>query len=206
MKKEIIILKYLFITFILFISSSVIASVEWSEWKEIKFSQVPLKIDISINNEIGDTSFQAWRMNGNFNGKKAFLIWLENNSNIGKLIIEYTKYPPGWAITGSENDRKYLISNTARMLGLEKKNNPLKNLKKNEIERYRDMKNNVVPFTFFENKGNTCVIFNKGFYKVDDGFRDSALDDETISAVFCKNSGTISKSSLHILIDAIQRE
>ena len=113
--------------------------------------------------------------------------------------------PEGWIIPGSANDKKYLIYSVARLFNFSKKDNPIKKLKKNEIERYRDIIGRVVPYTVYEHLNKACVVFFKEFYKADSGYLDSAEADETISVGFCKNSGSLTQSEITTLIDSINR-
>ena len=196
-------MKKLFIIALVFFITSFAKAADWGEWKTINSSAIPLNLN-NISNIIGQTSFSAWRMDGKFEGAKGFVIWVENYSNEGKLIIEYVKFPPAWVIVGSGNDKKLLINKTASLLNVDKKNNPLKRLSKNEIERYRDIENNVVPHVFFSYDNNSCLVFNKGYYKRESGYVKSSEDDETLTAVFCKYSGSLSESDAHQLIDSIQ--
>tara|TARA_Y100001970_G_C13882050_1_gene674315 strand:+ start:103 stop:702 length:600 start_codon:yes stop_codon:yes gene_type:complete len=196
-------MKKLFISIlILFFSNFAIAD-EWSQWKSINANAIPLSFN-NINNVIGDLNPDAWKTEASFDGSKAFQIWVENYSNIGSLIIDYIKFPPTWVIKGSANDRNYIKEAALRLLGVDKKNNPLKNLSKSEIERYRDTENNVVPYVFFSFENQVCIIFNKGYYKREDGFINSPDDDETLTVLFCKYEGNISESDVNNLIDGIQ--
>ena len=137
-------------------------------------------------------------------GKKAEQYWIENYSSEGFLLLSYLKMPQGWIITDSGNDKKYIISQAQYLLNIERKNNPIRKIKKRDIERYRDIYNNVVPYVFFDYEDSSCIIFKKGFFKRDSGFVASANDDETLSGVFCKNQGAIDQNFANQLIDSIQ--
>ena len=71
--------------------------------------------------------------------------------------------PPGWHITGSGNDKKYIIRKGEYLLNIE--NNPLDRIKKRDIERYRDIHDNVVAYVYFDHEDLSCIIFKKGYFK-----------------------------------------
>ena len=198
-------IKIIFLTLIIFISNKVIADQSWGEWKSINIAQITFKIDSNLNAIVGDSSYSAWRTDGKLDGRKAFEVWVEKNSNKGQASIIHTKFPQGWVILGTENDRKYLIKTTARLFNFSKKNNPIKNLKKNEIERYRDINGRVIPYTVYEHLNKACTVFFKEFYKADSGYLDSAEADEVIAVGFCRNSGLLTENEITALIDSINR-
>ena len=188
------------ISFILF--STILKAVEqtWTEWEKVKYT--PLEFE-DISNLIGNGSFTNWYSEGKMDaGKKAQQFWIENYTNKGFIIIEYLAMPPGWHITGSGNDKKYIIRKSEYLLNTE--NNPLGRIKKRDIERYRDIHNNVVAYVYFDHEGSSCIIIKKGYFKNQSGYVASAHDSETLVGIFCKNSGTIDEIFAHQLIDAME--
>jgi hypothetical protein len=200
--KNITIFKIFLISIIL-LSSNYVRASKWSEWKEISNQSIPLNF-ISIDNLIGNSNFSGWITEAKLQGGKAKQYWIESYFSEGFILIDYIKFPPAWVITGSENDRKYIISKAGNLLGLERKNNPIKNISKKDIERYRDIENNVTPYVYFQFDNQECVIFNKGYYKRESGYIQSVEDDETLTVLFCKYSGLIENDFVHKLIDSIQ--
>ena len=195
--------KKVILTFILlfFLSLNLKAS-KWTDWKDTNF--VPIKFN-DIQQLIGNGSFINSYSEGKMDaGKKATQYWIENYSSEGYLILNYLKMPQGWIITDSGNDKKYIISEAQYLLNVDRKDNPIRKIKKRDIERYRDVHNNVVPYVFFDYENSSCIIFKKGFFKRDSGFVVSANDDETLSGVFCKNQDTIDQNFAHQLINSIQ--
>ena len=193
----------IFLVSIILLSSNLVWASKWSEWKEISSQSIPLNFN-SIDSLIGNSDFSGWITEAKLQGGKAKQYWIENYFSEGFILIDYIKFPPAWVITGSENDRKYIISKVGNLLGLERKNNPIKNISKKDIERYRDVENNVTPHIYFQFDNKECVIFNKGYYKREAGYIQSAEDDETLTVLFCKNSGVIENDFVHALIDSIQ--
>ena len=188
------------ISLILF--STILKAVEqtWTDWEKVTYS--PLVFE-DISNLIGNGSFTNWHSEGKMDaGKKAHHYWIENYTNKGFIIIDYLAMPPAWVITGSGNDKKYLIRKAEYLLNT--KNNPLKRLKKRDIERYRDIHDNVVAYVYFDHEGSSCIIFKKGYFKNQSGYVASAQDSETLVGIFCKNSGTVDEIFAHQLIDAME--
>lgn len=193
-----------FIIFILILfNCNIVLSSDWTEWREISNQSLPLKID-NISDIIGQSEFSGWISEANFQGGKAKNYWIENYFTKGFILIDYLKFPPTWVIRDSGNDKKYIISKVGYLLNLDRRNNPIKNISKKDIERYRDVENNVVPHVFFQFENQECLIINKGYYKRETGYIRSVEDDETLSILFCKNSGIINSNTAQILIDSIQ--
>ena len=82
--------------------------------------------------------------------------------------------------------------------------NAIESLKKRDIERYRDIHNNVVAYVYFDHEGSSCIIFKKGYFKTQSGYVPSSHDSETLVGVFCKNSGTIDEIFAHQLINSME--
>ena len=93
---------------------------------------------------------------------------------------------------------------SSNILNVERKNNPLKGISKKDIERYRDVYNNVVPYVFFDYDNSVCVIIKKGYYRGTSGYEEDARDVETLVAVFCKQNGTIDQAFAQRLINSIE--
>lgn len=195
-------LKIILVSIILLLSNNVLAS-EWSEWKEISNQSIPLNFN-NIDDLIGNSDFSGWATEAKLQGGDAKQYWIENSFSEGFILIDYYKLPPAWVITGSENDRKYITSKVGNFLGLENKNNPLKNISKKDIDRYRDVENNVTAYIYFQFENQECVVFKKGYYKRDFGYTQAVEDDETLTVLFCKYSGFIENDFVHQLIDSIQ--
>ena len=151
--------KFLFILFFLVLSTNSYAGT-WSDWQSANTSQLKISIDSNISDLIGDTKINSWISDGKMKGgKKGSQSWSEKLTNEITLFISHYKLPDGWFIPGSDNDRKYLIRQNAYMLNVEKKDNPIKKLNMNEIERHRDTEGNVVAYTTYDYLNKTCVIF-----------------------------------------------
>mgnify|MGYP006209457575 CR=1 FL=1 len=193
----------IFLVSIILLSSNHVWANEWSEWKELSRQSIPLNFN-NVDSLIDNSDFSGWMSEQKLQGGKAKQYWIENYFSEGFIIIDYYKLPAGWIITGSQNDRKYIISKVEYLLNIERKNNPIKDISKKDIERYRDVENNVTPHVYFQFDSQECVVFNKGYFKRDSGYRESSDDDETLSVLFCKNSGVIEKDFAHKLIDSIQ--
>ena len=188
------------ISLILISSQIKSAKQTWTDWKEVSYT--PLEFG-DIYSLIGDGSFTNWYSQGKMDaGKKAHQYWMENYTNKGFIIIEYLAMPPAWHITGSGNDKKYIISKGGYLLNTE--NNPLDRIKKRDIERYRDIYNNVVAYVYFDHEGSSCIIFKKGYFKNQSGYVPSTHDSETLVGIYCKDSGPIDEIFAHELIDLIQ--
>ena len=186
----------------LFLFSTILKAIEqtWSDYEKIKYS--PLVFE-DISSLIGNGSFTNWYSEGKMDaGKKAHHYWIENYTDKGFFVIEYLAMPPGWHITGSGNDKKFITKKAEYLLNT--KNNPLKRLKKRDIERHRDINNNVVAYVYFDFEGSSCIIFKKGYFRTQSGFVPSAHDSETLVGVFCKNSGTIDEIFAQQLIDSTE--
>jgi len=195
--------KYLFIIFFLLLSKNCYA--EWGDWQEINTSQLKISIDPSISDIIGDTNIDSWKSDGKMKGgKKAFQSWSEKITSEITLFIKHFKLPEGWVIEGSENDRTYLINENKWMLNIEKKDNPIRKLNKNDIERHRDNQGTVVAYTTYDYQNKVCVIFFKEFYKADAGFSNVSEADETITVLLCKKS--LQENEVTSLIESINRK
>ena len=177
----------------------------WTDWKEVdNISFVPI-IFTDINDVIGNGTFYSWHSEGKMDaGKKAHQYWIENYTENGYLLISYLKMPPAWVIRDSGNDKKYLKQQAQFLLNLDRKNNPLKSISKKDIERFRDVYNNVVPYVFFDYDNSVCVIIKKGYYRNESGYVVAAEDDETLVAIFCKQNGTIDQAFAQRLINSIE--
>ena len=196
--------KFLFFLFFLVLSTNTYAGT-WSDWENADTSQLKISIDSNISDIIGDTNINSWKSDGKMKGgKKAFQSWSEKLTNEITLFISHYKLPDGWFITGSDNDRKYLIGQNAYMLNVKKKDNPIKKLNKKEIERHRDTEGNVVAYTTYDYLNKVCVIFFKEYYKADSGYTDVANADETITVVLCKKS--LQENEVISLIESINRK
>ena len=192
---------FVIISMLVFFSKSINAG-EWSEWKEVPISAIPLNYE-RIYNILKSPKISSWLSKANLEGGKAFNYYINITSSLGFARINYLKFPPGWVITGSENDRKYLISNVEFLLNIKNKNNPIKNVSKKNIERYRDINNTVVPYLFFSYNDENCMIINKGYHKRETGYTQSVEDDETLSILFCKNNDEINKDDAIEIINSI---
>lgn len=196
--------KFLICLFFLVLSTNSYAGT-WSDWENANASQLKISIDSNISDIIGDTNINSWKSDGKLKGgKKGFHSWSEKLTNTITLYISHYKLPSGWFISGSDNDRKYLIRQNAYMLNIEKKNNPIKKLNKKEIERYRDTEGVVVAYTTYDYLNKVCVIFFKEYYKSDSGYTDVANADETITVVLCKKS--LQENEVISLIESINRK
>ena len=177
----------------------------WTDWKEVDtISFVPITFT-DINDVIGNGTFYSWYSEGKLDaGKIAYQYWTENYTENGYLLINLIKMPPSFVITGSGNDKKYIRDQAEFILNVERKNNPLKGISKKDIERYRDVYNNVVPYVFFDYDNSVCVIIKKGYYRGTSGYEEDARDVETLVAVFCKQNGTIDQAFAERLINSIE--
>ena len=186
---------------LLFISTQIKSAKQtWADWKEVTY--IPLEFG-DINILIGDGPFTNWYSEGRMDaGKKAHQYWIENYTNKGFIIIEYLAMPAAWHISNSGNDKKYIIQKGEYLLNTE--NNPLERIKKRDIERYRDIYNNVVAYVYFDHEGSSCVIFKKGYFKNQSGYVPSTHDSETLVGIYCTEYGTIDEIIAHEFIDAVQ--
>lgn len=177
----------------------------WTDWKEVDtISFVPITFT-DINDVIGNGTFYSWYSEGKLDaGKIAYQYWTENYTENGYLLINLIKMPPSFVITGSGNDKKYIRDQAEFILNVERKNNPLKGISKKDIERYRDVYNNVVPYVFFDYDNSVCIIIKKGYYRGVSGYEEDARDVETLVAVFCKQNGTIDQAFAQRLINSIE--
>ena len=177
----------------------------WTDWKEVDtISFVPITFT-DINDVIGNGTFYSWYSEGKLDaGKIAYQYWTENYTENGYLLINLIKMPPSFVITGSGNDKKYIRDQAEFILNVERKNNPLKGISKKDIERYRDVYNNVVPYVFFDYDNSVCIIIKKGYYRGVSGYEEDARDVETLVAVFCKQNGTIDQAFAERLINSIE--
>ncbi len=177
----------------------------WTDWKEVdNISFVPITFT-DINDVIGNGTFYSWYSEGKLDaGKIAYQYWIENYTENGYLLINLIKMPPSFVITGSGNDKKYIRDQAEFILNVERKNNPLKGISKKDIERYRDVYNNVVPYVFFDYDNSVCIIIKKGYYRGVSGYEEDARDVETLVAVFCKQNGTIDQAFAQRLINSIE--
>ncbi len=177
----------------------------WTDWKEVDtISFVPITFT-DINDVIGNGTFYSWYSEGKLDaGKIAYQYWTENYTENGYLLINLVKMPPSFVITGSGNDKKYIRDQAEFILNVERKNNPLKGISKKDIERYRDVYNNVVPYVFFDYDNSVCIIIKKGYYRGTSGYEEDARDVETLVAVFCKQNGTIDQAFAQRLINSIE--
>ena len=177
----------------------------WTDWKEVDtISFVPITFT-DINDVIGNGTFYSWYSEGKLDaGKIAYQYWTENYTENGYLLINLVKMPPSFVITGSGNDKKYIRDQAEFILNVERKNNPLKGISKKDIERYRDVYNNVVPYVFFDYDNSVCIIIKKGYYRGTSGYEEDARDVETLVAVFCKQNGTIDQDFAQRLINSIE--
>ena len=137
-------------------------------------------------------------------GKKAHQYLIENYTDNGYLFISYLKMPSGWVISDSGNDKKYIKQQAQFLLNVDRKNNPLKSISKKDIERFRDVYNNVVAYVFFDYDNSVCVIIKKGYYRNESGYVVAAEDDETLAAIFCKQNGIIDHAFAQRLINSIE--
>ena len=112
--------------------------------------------------------------------------------------------PPAWVIKDSGNDKKYLKQQAQILLNVDRKKNPLKSISKKDIERFRDVYNNVVPYVIFDYDNSVCVIIKKGYHKNESGYVVSANDDETLVAIFCKQNGIIDQAFVQRFINSIE--
>ena len=195
-------LNYLLIIFLFFSFSKTTIAGDWSEWQEISISSIPLEYE-GIYEILKSPKISSWLSEANLQGGKARNYYIDIASSAGFARIDYLKFPPAWVISGSENDRKYMISKVEFLLNIENKNNPIKNISKKNIERYRDVNNTVVPHIYFSYNDKNCIIANKGYHKRETGYVQSVEDDETLSILFCKNSGTINEVSAIKIINSI---
>ena len=195
---------FLCILFFLVLSTNSYANT-WSDWQSTNTSQLKISIDSNISDIIGDTKINSWISNGKMKGgKKAFHSWSEKITSEITLFIKHFKLPEGWVIEGSENDRKYLINENKWMWNIEKKDNPIRKLDKNNIERHRDNQGTVVAYTTYDYQNKVCVIFFKEFYKADSGFTNVSEADETITVLLCKKS--LQENEVISLIESINRK
>ena len=190
-------------TVILFFSFNINAG-SWTNWKQVDtHSFVPI-IFTNLSDVIGNGPINSWYSENKLDaGKLAVNYWIENYTDQGYLLINYLKMPPAWYITDSGNDRKYLKEQAQFILNVERKSNPLKSISKKDIERYRDVYNNVVPYVLFDFDNSVCLIFKKGYYKNESGYVVAAHDDETLVGIFCKNNGSIDSSLVENIINSI---
>ena len=195
---------YFVILLVLLFSINTKAS-SWTDWQEVDTTSfVPITFT-NINDVIGNGAFYSWISEGKMDaGKKAYQYWVENYTENGYLFIDLLIMPPGFVITGSGNDKKYLKDQAEYILNVDRKNNPLKSISKKDIERYRDVYNNVVPYVFFDYDNSACIIIKKGYYRGQSGYVEDSRDVETLVAVFCKQDGTINQAFAQRLINSIE--
>ena len=177
----------------------------WTDWQEVDTASFVPIIFTDINDVIGNGTFYSWYSEGKMDaGKTAYQYWIENYTENGYLLINLVTMPPGFVIKGSGNDKKYIRDEAEFILNVDRKNNPLKDISKKDIERYRDVYNNVVPYVFFDYDNSVCIIIKKGYYKGESGYEEDARDVETLVAVFCKQNGPIDQTFAQRLINSIE--
>ena len=192
------------ILFLVLISFNAYSS-EWSEYEAIESSKLSITIDQNLKSIIGNIQVSAWISKAKFEGEKAFTIFVENFSDNGFLYLDHTKFPPTWLIRGSGNDKKYIVNKTAWLLNIDKSKNPISGLRKDQISRYRDIHNNVVPYVKFNFEDQNCVVFKKGYYTQESGYERAAEDDEILSGIYCDYSETrLSNNIIEQIIDGIE--
>ena len=197
--------KYYSIILFVFLFSLNSKAGSWTDWKEVDTNSLVPIIFTDINDVIGNGTFYSWSSEGKLDaGKIAYQYWIENYTENGYLLINLVKMPPSFVITGSGNDKKYIRDQAEFILNVERKNNPLKGISKKDIERYRDVYNNVVPYVFFDYDNSVCIIIKKGYYRGVSGYEEDARDVETLVAVFCKQNGTIDQAFAERLINSIE--
>ena len=130
---------YFVILLVLLFSINTKAS-SWTDWQEVDTTSFVPIIFTDINDVIGNGAFYSWISEGKMDaGKKAYQYWVENYTENGYLFIDLLIMPPGFVITGSGNDKKYLKDQAQYILNVDRKNNPLKSISKKDIERYREI-------------------------------------------------------------------
>ena len=197
--------KNYYIILLVFLFSLNLNASSWTDWKEVDTNSLVPIVFTDINDVIGNGTFYSWYSEGKLDaGKIAYQYWTENYTENGYLLINLIKMPPSFVITGSGNDKKYIRDQAEFILNVERKNNPLKGISKKDIERYRDVYNNVVPYVFFDYDNSVCIIIKKGYYRGVSGYEEDARDVETLVAVYCKQNGTIDQAFAQRLINSIE--